>query len=166
MPWQHSCRVMCKNGSDQLIRILMQEKWNFYHIWIVMEKNFKQTAGLLVFSSTSVVKLTCLHSSSNAWFPLNKWRVPLGNFFPRWQDPLIKPSTSWRWVSELNTLRPRQMDAISQTTFPNALSWMKMFEFRLKFHWSLFLRFQLTIFQHWFRYWLGAAQATSHYLNQ
>ena len=25
------------------------------------------------------------------------------------------------------------------------------YEFRLKFHWSLFLRVQLTIFQHWFR---------------
>ena len=58
------------------------------------------------------------------------------------------------------------MDAISQTTFSNALSWMKMFEFRLKFHWNLFPRVQLTIFQHWFRWWLGAVQATSHYLNQ
>ena len=27
----------------------------------------------------------------------------------------------------------------------------KMFEFRLKFHWSLFPRVQLTIFQYWFR---------------
>ena len=26
-----------------------------------------------------------------------------------------------------------QMDAVSQTTFSNAFSWMKMFEFRLKF---------------------------------
>ena len=51
----------------------------------------------------------------------------------------------------LNTLRPRQMAAISQTTLSNPFSWMKVFEFRLKFHWSLFLRFQLTIFQHWFR---------------
>ena len=58
------------------------------------------------------------------------------------------------------------MDAILQTTFSNPFSWMKMFEFRLKFHWGLFLRFQLTIFQHWFRYWLGAIQATSHYLKQ
>ena len=66
----------------------------------------------------------------------------------------------------LNTLRPRQMDAISQTTFSNAFSSMKMFEFRLKLHWSLFPRVQLTIFQHWFRLWLGADQATSHYLNQ
>ena len=57
-------------------------------------------------------------------------------------------------------------DAISQTTFSNAFSWMKLLEFWLKFHWNLFLRVQLTIFQHWFRYWLGAVQATSHYLNQ
>ena len=41
-----------------------------------------------------------------------------------------------------------------------------MFEFRLKFNWSLFLRVQLTIFQHWFWWWLGAVQAPSHYLNQ
>ena len=61
-----------------------------------------------------------------------------------------------QWV---NSLRPRQMDAISQTTFSNAFSWMKMFEFRLKFHWSLFPRVQLTILQQWFRYWLGRRQA-------
>ena len=33
----------------------------------------------------------------------------------------------------INTLRSRQMDAISKTTFSNALSWMKMFQFGLKF---------------------------------
>ena len=41
-----------------------------------------------------------------------------------------------------------------------------MNEFCLGFHWIMFLRFELTIFQHWFRQWLGADQATSHYLNQ
>ena len=49
------------------------------------------------------------------------------------------------------------MTAISQTTFSNANSWMKMYELCVKFHWSLFLRFELDIFQHRFRYWLGAA---------
>ena len=66
----------------------------------------------------------------------------------------------------INTLRPRQLDAIWQTTFSNAFSWMRMFEFLLKFHWSLFLRVELTIFQYGFRYWLGAGPATSNYLNQ
>ena len=54
-------------------------------------------------------------------------------------------------IEYFNSLRPRQMDAISQTTVSNAFSWMKMFEFRLKFHWSLFPVVQWTIFQHWFR---------------
>ena len=31
-----------------------------------------------------------------------------------------------------------KMDAISQTTFSNAFSWMKMHKFRLGFHWSFF----------------------------
>ena len=34
------------------------------------------------------------------------------------------------------------MAAISQTMLSNAFSWMKMYEFRLRFHWSLFLGFQ------------------------
>ena len=43
---------------------------------------------------------------------------------------------------------------------------MKSLVFWLKFHWSLFPGVQLIITQHWFRKWLGAGQATSHYLNQ
>ena len=44
-----------------------------------------------------------------------------------------------------------EMAAILHTTFSNAFSWMKMFDFRLKCHWILFLMVQLTISQHWFR---------------
>ena len=41
-----------------------------------------------------------------------------------------------------------KMTAISQRTFSNGFSWMKMYEF----HWiALFLRIQFTIFHHWFR---------------
>ena len=57
--------------------------------------------------------------------------------------PVAYPvSTHWGWD---------KMADILQTTFSTAFSWMKMFEFRLKFHWSLFLRVQLTKFQHSFR---------------
>ena len=51
-----------------------------------------------------------------------------------------------------------KMAAIFQTTFSNGFSLMKMYLLQLKFHWNLFLRIQLTIFQHW--------SAPSHYLNQ
>ena len=63
----------------------------------------------------------------------------------------------------IDTLRPRQNGRLFPDTFWIGFSWMKMYEFRLEFHWGLFL---LTIFQHWFRKWLGTDQATSHYLNQ
>ena len=39
---------------------------------------------------------------------------------------------------------------ISQATFSSAFSWTKIHEFRLRFHWSLFLSFDLAIFRHWF----------------
>ena len=56
-----------------------------------------------------------------------------------------------KMLSTFNTLRPRTMDATFQTTFSNAFSSMKMYEFLLIFHRSLLLGVQLTIFHHWFR---------------
>ena len=79
-----------------------------------------------------------------------------GNLRSRLQWHLSWSHTG-NWVTEvtlnlgISSLRPRQMDAISQTTFSNAFFLMKMFEFRLKFYWSLFPRVQSTILQQWFR---------------
>ena len=73
--------------------------------------------------------------------------------------------TKGKWVhsktkgrkSALLTHHPLdKMADISQTTFSNAFSWMIFFVFWLEFHPSLFLKVQLTINQHWFRWWLGA----------
>ena len=58
-----------------------------------------------------------------------------------------------------------KMDAISQTTFPSAFSWMKMFYSRLTFHWSLVLRVYLTIFQHWSDNGSAPSRRWRHYLN-
>ena len=49
---------------------------------------------------------------------------------------------------DLTHLPLNKMATISQTIFSDAFSWMKIFVFWLKFHWSLFLRVQLTIAQH------------------
>ena len=59
-----------------------------------------------------------------------------------------------------------KMADILKTTLSNAFHWPKMFQLWLNFHWTMFLKFQLTINQHWIRQWLGAEQATSHYLKQ
>ena len=60
------------------------------------------------------------------------------------------------------TIRPlthfplNKMAAISQKKFSDGFSFMNRFVFCFEFHWSLFLRVQFRIFQHWFRQWLGA----------
>ena len=56
---------------------------------------------------------------------------------------------------DLTHLSLDKMSAVSQTIFSDAFSWMKIFVFWLRFHWILFLMVQLTIAQHWFRYWLA-----------
>ena len=68
---------------------------------------------------------------------------------------VLQPLTHWGTIANILPM-----------TFSNAFSCMKMCELWLKFHWSVFLRVQLTILLHWFRWWLGANQAPSHYLNQ
>ena len=51
--------------------------------------------------------------------------------FPiQWFGLLPKPLKHWGWY---------KMAAVSQTTLSSAFSWMKILEFRLRFHWSLFL---------------------------
>ena len=44
-----------------------------------------------------------------------------------------------------------KMAATFQTIFSNPFSWMKMYKFRLRFHWSLFLRVESTVLHYWFR---------------
>ena len=57
---------------------------------------------------------------------------------------------TWQLWALLTHWGRDKMDAISQTTLSNTFFWMEMLWFRLKFHWSLILRVQLIISQHWF----------------
>ena len=50
------------------------------------------------------------------------------------------------WSFHLTHWGQDKMAAISQVTFSNAFSWMKMYEFCLRFPQNMFLRVQLTIF--------------------
>ena len=100
----------------------------------------------------------CLHYWYLCACPLH-WEIP--------SQPAISPTSAYPCVIQsphnrsiyvvlesvvlVNTLRPRQMAAIFQTTSWNAFSWMRMFDSRLRFDGTLFHRVQSTIFQHWFR---------------
>ena len=76
-------------------------------------------------------------------------------------------TSRWRTVSKFNTLRLRQngryfADDTFKCIFLNENVWISI----KKINWNLFQRVHLTIFKHWFIYWLGTNQATSHYMNQ
>ena len=112
----------------------------------------------------SLVTLDCITRISHAMTPFSPLAFHSHFLCIIWNRDIrsVVPTTleyaQWSLIQQvhlllrrINSLRPRQMNAISQTTFSNAFSWMKIFEFLLKFHWSLFPRVQLTIFQQWFR---------------
>ena len=99
------------------------------------------------------------------------WKVLLKNDVTSFESllPAIRSDTAEGRAGKrcyLTHWGREKMATIFLTTYSNASSWMKMYEFWLRFHWSLFLSVKLTTFQHWFRQWLGASQTTSHCLNQ
>ena len=93
-----------------------------------------------------------LKMSSGKWWPFClSFNMLIHDPYEKMNSVIMKkpsgygpPDQSWlSWGRD-------NMAAISQTTLSNTLSWMKSFEFWIKLHWSMFLRVQLTIFQHWF----------------
>ena len=91
-----------------------------------------------------IVKAVCCSDHSLIWM-LSHHRLQSFMYLVHiWYIPLAIPQTLTHQPLD-------KMATISQTTFSNTFSWMKKFEFWLKFHWRLFLRDQLTITQHWSR---------------
>ena len=80
----------------------------------------------------------CVSELGHHWF--SQWLVACGYEAVIWTSTVVLLT---HWGRD-------KLAAISQTTFSNAFSWMKIHEFRLIFHWGLFLSFKLTIFQYWF----------------
>ena len=106
--------------------------------------------------------VNCLRfpTCSPLWYGILKLRMT---------HPDTRTEYVWRWKRGLHSDTDRSRDkkaAVSQTTLSNAYSWTKIYVLILRFHWSLFLGFKLTIFLHLFRKWLGTQQATCHYLSQ
>ena len=99
------------------------------------------------------VNFSRINHVTRAWYQMGPLRAWMNNHL-----------TAFHWM--LTHWGRDRMATIFQTTLSNAFSCMKILELWLKFHWSLSLRVQLTIVHHWFRWWLGAHQATSYYLNQ
>ena len=129
--WLKSCKVILMRFQYTNKTV---EHWNG-NVFILMK--FSSLAAL------KVVKMTTSSAASDENF------IKMTTFSFQWVMFCHFPVFSWcftltHWGWHRNV-------ATSQTTFSNAVSWMKMFKFWFKFHLSLFPRVQSAIFQHWFR---------------
>ena len=95
-----------------------------------------------------------LHSSLNQFWHISSYLrtlslIETGTILSTWTNPGDRLfDITDRGVTTLKLLTHwgrDKMATIFQTTFSNAFSWMKMYKFRLRFHWSLFPIVQLTI---------------------
>ena len=84
------------------------------------------------------------------------YTICLCNFRVSNTESIMPALTHWGWD---------KMGTILQTTFTNVFSWMKIDLFWFKFHWKLSVRVKIAISQHWFRWWPGTEQTSSHDLN-
>ena len=120
---------------------------------VTFHKSNKVCLNIWYTRSNSVVGLLINHSSLR--------RNPV------WHIKVCRPISQDGIQNRYLTPRGRgNMAAISQTTFSNAFSSIKIVVRLLKFQWNLLAIVKLTISHHCFRIWLGVGQATSRYLNQ
>ena len=104
---------------------------NFFYHWVdwkLSEWQFPVHSVIKKFVKMTTVPFQC-KTASGSLHPRCESHVS-------WQDMSTIPT----WESCYRCSRDK-MAVISQTTFSNAFSWIKLHEFCLRFHWSLFLKF-------------------------
>ena len=110
------------------------------NVWILSENSTEICSWVLIDGKWAMVQVMAWHWTGPK--PLPESMMPFPVHWSIYSTPDLSGLTHWGW---------EKMADIFQTTFSNAFSWMKTYEFRLEFHWIWFLRVQLTILQHWLR---------------
>ena len=150
-PWRPGMRTMptCHCGSLWHILICLSTSEPWPEIISV---------ELLTSDSTNHTQFTPWWSGGN--FTLGKWHclmsktqnivyLPVDNiqrgiiFITSGSDTKLKLKSSIKrclhgWIIVVNSSPLDKMAAILQTTCPNVFSWMKIFDFQIKFHWNMF----------------------------
>ena len=101
--------------------------------------------------------LVRLDWNKSQWYCVLSWMLLMSltlyvlNFSLKFIEILHALCPSQPSIINFNTLRRRLNGRHFPDNIFRCISCMKMYEFRLWFLWSLFLRAQFIIFQHWFR---------------
>ena len=95
--------------------------------------------------------LVCILTLSHMGLEFSRTHAFISLLVMPWLLAFICQQQLWYWPHNLTHLHLDKMATIPQTTSSNVFPWMKSRVFWFKFLWSLFLRVQLTMSQHWFR---------------
>ena len=138
------------NHYTMLHKLIYHPKNNY--LWNCVTKDILMTDIGCISNAIKcdVIVLTIRQHLFGFWFDFPWQKLPevtLTWMVELWHCTYHHP-TSDQINTRLTHWGPEQMASISQTTYSNAFLWIKTYEFGLRLHWSLFLRFQLTIFQH------------------
>ena len=146
-PWQ--CHVLEGIICPKLSSAVTHSKWNKFNSSTTGQNGRHFVDNVLIWCqkmnltpSMSVVSEVICHGLSH-----ESSLIP--DSAMSWRGLSVQSSPQlWHIQSKISLthLPVDKMAAISWTTFSNAFSWMKSFVFWIDFHWSLFLRVQLTIF--------------------
>ena len=82
--------------------------------------------------------------------PHFSFRCVFGGYSVLKQPPIFRFNIPWD-MPFLNTSMPRQRYCHSTDDIVKLIFFDETYEFRLRFHWNLFLSFEWIISQHWFR---------------
>ena len=142
---KHYYKLYCQNKKEDCDSVCVVHSNLLMHITCTIVEiawcQLKKFRRLILKSISKFISLWCISRWLHCQF-LHKW--PTVSIEVEFMLDIWCMMTLTHWGRH-------QIDAISQTTFSNAFPRIKMNEIRLGFHWSLFLKFELTIFQHWFR---------------
>ena len=124
------CQSVCPSIMDEIVSALYLPQYSLdpFHFYTSYQPTSEAVSCVELFLNSKIWMFAeCFYFRM-----LDPLLGPLFDLW-WWPSPVIPPMTLTHWGRD-------QIDAIFQTTFSNAFSWMKMCEFRLRFHWSLFLR--------------------------
>ena len=138
--WWHKMEMLSAllaicEGNPLLTSGLLSQRASNADLWCFLfrmpEQCVAQTVELLVIWDAMML----------IWHPCNVIRCHV----ILWQDVLLDIEEVQGYLTYWGQ---DKMANIFQMTFSNTFSWMNTFELLLRFHWILFLRVELTIFQH------------------
>ena len=152
--WNVLCGHWCKCPTESCVCCDVLHRWRLFVLWSQdCLPDWRLSRGLN--KTTLYNDIYTFGSDTGLVLKVQRQSEPMMTRYILTHISVTRPPWVNFWENkeafDLTYLPLDKTALLSQTIFSDAFLWMKSFVFGLKFHWSLFLRVQLTIWHLWFR---------------